>query len=152
MPNEVKALMLVHAAATLIMTGVIWAIQLVHYPLFRYVGAADFVRYEAAHMGAITCLVLPLMLAELLTGGMLAFTPTPGISPLVWWAGAALIGVVWVTTGLVNVPQHSALSLAFDADVHHALVTSNWIRTIAWSLRSAIVIGVVWVLVTVSST
>ena len=40
------ALLLLHAASTLAMTGVIWFVQMVHYPLFRYAAAGDPARGE----------------------------------------------------------------------------------------------------------
>ena len=33
-PSPVKYVLLVHLAATLVMVGVIWFVQIVHYPLF----------------------------------------------------------------------------------------------------------------------
>jgi hypothetical protein len=44
-----KYVLLLQAAATLFMTGVIWFVQVVHYPLMARVGAAGFPDYEAAH-------------------------------------------------------------------------------------------------------
>ena len=43
------ALLLACLASTLFMTGLIWFVQVVHYPLFDRVGAARFVPYHAAH-------------------------------------------------------------------------------------------------------
>jgi hypothetical protein len=39
----------VHLAATAAMVGLIWFVQVVHYPLFASVGADEFVAYENAH-------------------------------------------------------------------------------------------------------
>jgi hypothetical protein len=44
--------------------GLIWTIQLVHYPLFALVGEAQWVAYGEAHRQRITWLVLPLMTAN----------------------------------------------------------------------------------------
>ena len=38
MPDADVLLLLLHAAATLFMTGLIWFVQVVHYPLFARVG------------------------------------------------------------------------------------------------------------------
>ena len=56
---------LLHAIPTLLMTGVIWIIQVVHYPLYRRVGADAFADYEREHCARIAFVVLPLMVAEL---------------------------------------------------------------------------------------
>ena len=49
-PAFTNTLLLIHVAATLAMSGVIWFIQIVHYPLLTLVGAAGFTTYEAAHI------------------------------------------------------------------------------------------------------
>jgi hypothetical protein len=41
--------MLVHVGATLFMVGVIWFVQVVHYPLFSRVGLEKFSLYSEAH-------------------------------------------------------------------------------------------------------
>ena len=46
-PSSVNdGLLLVHAATTLFMVGVIWFVQIVHYPLFQRVGKDGFGAYE----------------------------------------------------------------------------------------------------------
>ncbi len=135
-----KWLLLAHAGATLVLVGVIWMVQLVHYPLFDRVGAASYTAYQSAHMNAITLLVGPLMLAELMTGLLLLLAPPPGLNVPSAVIGLILIGLVWGMTMFVNVPQHGALVRGFDAEVHRALVMSNWVRTLAWSARGALVL------------
>jgi len=136
--TELKWLVLIHAASTWLMTGVIWVIQLVHYPLFRLVGERNYTAYEAAHMGAITLLVGPLMLAEALTGLLLVGVQPSGVSRWLTYVGFALIALVWLMTLFVNAPQHTLLSAGFNAAVHQALVNSNWVRTLAWTARAVI--------------
>lgn len=142
MTAETKLLLIIHAAATFFMLGVIVLIQLVHYPLFRYVGAETYTTYQSAHMSAITLVVGPAMLIEALTGFLLL--TNVDLPPALVWIGLALIGVVWLTTAFVNVPQHSQLSIGFNAAVHQALVASNWIRTLAWAGRGAVVALMLW--------
>jgi hypothetical protein len=137
-----RVVLLANVAATLLMTGTIWVIQLVHYPLFNRVGTESFRAYADAHTSAITCLVLPLMAVEALTALALVMQPLPipNVSPLVWWIGLALVGVVWFMTAFVHVPQHGQLAGGFDQATYQALVLSNWIRTLAWSARSALML------------
>ncbi len=52
MTTGLVILLAVHLAATAAMTGLIWFVQVVHYPLFDLVGRAQFVGYEAAHRGS----------------------------------------------------------------------------------------------------
>lgn len=141
-----KALILVHTATTLMLVGLIWTIQLVHYPLFNKVGNQTYIAYQVSHMNRITLLVLPLMLIELITAFMIVFTPIEGIPRLVSWVGLVLVLLIWGLTGLVNAPQHMELAQGFDTNAHQALMTTNWIRTVLWTVRGCIVIGIIWVL------
>ena len=66
LPTRLPVLVLVvNLASTLAMTGVIWFVQVVHYPLFASVGAEGFSRYEALHATRTGWVVAPLMLCEL---------------------------------------------------------------------------------------
>ena len=60
-------LLALHALATVTIAGLIWFVQLVHYPLFPLVGASDFVRYEREHTRRVTWIVAPLMILEAIT-------------------------------------------------------------------------------------
>jgi len=41
-----ETLIWIHTASTLVMTGLIWFVQLVHDPLMRLVGEKSFARYQ----------------------------------------------------------------------------------------------------------
>jgi hypothetical protein len=138
---------LVHLASTLLMTGAIWIVQVVHYPLFAAVGADAFRAYESAHQTRITMVVAPLMVAELATAVLLVWQVPQGIPPWIPLVGLVLVGVIWLSTTLIQVPLHGALGKTFDADVHRRLVRTNWIRTLSWTARSALVIWMAWLLV-----
>ena len=130
----------VHLAATLAMTGIIWFIQVVHYPLFDHVPVAAFHAYETDHTRLTTLVVIPLMLVEALTGVVLLWRRPAAVPRSLVLIGIGLLGVIWVSTALLQVPQHLILAKGFNAAAHHVLVTSNWIRTIAWSARSLLVL------------
>ncbi len=128
--------------STLAMFGLIWFVQIVHYPLFLKVGPGFFQAYEAAHADRTTYVVAPLMLLELATAGLLLlarFRPA-SVSFLEAWAGAALVAVIWLSTGLIQVPLHNQLQGGYSAPIIHRLVATNWIRTVAWSLRAVLVL------------
>jgi hypothetical protein len=123
------------------MTGLIWFVQVVHYPLFRAVGAGEFVAYEAAHVRLTTFVVGPLMLLEAATALWLVTSRPAFVTPSQAWIGLGLLGVIWASTALLSVPRHDALRLGFDASAHAALVATNWIRTVAWTARSGLLLG-----------
>ncbi len=142
---ETKLVLLTNAAATLFLVGLIWMVQVVHYPLFNMADRANFSAFEAAHSNRISVIVGPAMLLEMVTAGWLLLARPDGIPPWTLWVGAALVGLVWFVTGFVSVPQHAILSAGFDQRAYRTLVDTNWIRTIAWTLRGALV---VWMLYT----
>ena len=139
-----RALLLlqIQIACTLAMTGIIWFVQIVHYPLFSLVGKEGFARYEAEHATRTGWVVGPLMCLELVTAAiMLSRQYRPqAITLRSAILGAALVALIWLSTGLIQVPLHNRLSLGVDSRVIATLVASNWIRTIAWTVRSALVL------------
>lgn len=122
-----------HAAATLSMAGLIWFVQVVHYPLMARVPAEVFQSYEAEHVRRTTYVVAPLMLVELATAGWLWFVldAQRGLQ----LAAIALLGVAWLSTALIQVPCHRRLEQGLDLAVVQRLVQTNWIRTAAWTSR-----------------
>ncbi len=133
--------MLVQAASTLAMFGVIWFVQVVHYPLFARVGQAGFRAYAASHANRTTVVVMPLMVAELLTAIALVIPLLrPGsVNGMESWIGLGLVGVLLVSTGLIQVPLHNALQQGYTPELAARLVATNWVRTAAWSLRAGLV-------------
>jgi hypothetical protein len=63
--------------ASLFMTGVIWFVQIVHYPLFASVGAIDFPEYERRHANRTGYVVAPVMIFELGASFVLAWIMRP---------------------------------------------------------------------------
>jgi len=136
-----QGILLACAFSTAAMTGLIWLIQVVQYPLMAEVGAEQFVRYEQEHCNRITPVVMPLMTVELLTALWLAWRPLPGYSGTLWLAAVGVLAI-WASTFFIQVPVHNRLCVAFDADLHRRLVQSNWIRTVLWSVRSVLMFRV----------
>ncbi|QDV05191.1 hypothetical protein Poly30_06870 [Planctomycetes bacterium Poly30] len=128
-----------HAAVTWAMVGLIWTIQVVHYPLFAYV-KSGFRQYHEQHMHRITFVVGPLMLAELAGSVYLWLHPPAGTDARLWLAALLLLGIAWVDTGLFSVPQHGRLeSGGFDVAAHRGLMISNLVRTLAWTARGLLI-------------
>jgi hypothetical protein len=133
-------LLLAHAAATLFMVGVIWFVQVVHYPLFARVGTAAFAVYSGAHTRLTGLVVGTPMLVEAATAILLAIRTPQGVSVSLVWTGLILLAGIWLSTALLQSPRHTTLGRGFDAAAHSSLVTSNWLRTVLWSLRGLVVL------------
>ena len=129
--------LLTHAFTTLAMVGLIWFVQIVHYPLMARVGEAQFQAYEHAHTARTTWVVAPLMLAELASAAMLVPLMGREAMPLTV-SGLLALGLIWGSTFLLQVPAHRRLLGGFDARAHRCLVGTNWVRTVLWSLRGVL--------------
>jgi len=130
----------VHTLSTLMMAGVIWFVQLVHYPLFVHVGEQKFGRFEKEHVRRTTWIVAPLMTAEAATAiGLVLFSWDSrhrGLTLL----GLLLLVVIWASTAFLQVPCHKRLAEGFDLRAACRLVGTNWIRTAAWTARALLAI------------
>lgn len=130
--------------STLYMVGVIWMVQLVHYPLYNRVGREAFPEYETRHNDGMTLVVGPAMLVEAATVALLALLPSSRVPASSAWWGAGLLAIIWLSTALLQVPCHNRLVHGFDQATYERLVQSNWIRTIAWTLRGILAVWMVW--------
>jgi hypothetical protein len=129
-----------HLAVTLFLTGLIWIIQLVHYPLMTFVADAEFVAFERAHCKRIGAIVAPAMILEGILAVALCVLAKSRFRFGLCVVGVALSLLIWLSTFLVQVPIHNKLASGRSVHQIQRLVSTNWIRTIAWSLRSAIAI------------
>ncbi len=138
-----EALVLLHAIVTIAMAGLIWFVQIVHYPLFMAVGESGFTSYADRHARLTTLVVAPLMLTEAATSTWLLLVPPAGVHRSLVVAGAVLLLVVWASTAFLQVPCHHRLSQAFDPRVVQRLVATNWIRTLAWTARAGVAVAII---------
>ena len=129
-----NTVLLLHAACTWFMVGLIWFVQVVHYPLFARVGQEHFPTYEAEHARRTTLVVLAPMLGELMTS-MWLWRQAPGFLTT---TGAILVLGLWLSTLLVQSPIHGRLTQGFDLRLWQNLVSSNRWRTLVWTLRGGL--------------
>ena len=133
--------LVLQVAATLAMVGLIWFVQIVHYPLMAMVGPTEGRTYERAHTRRTGFVVGPLMLLE--AGTAIAIVVArPGFVPAAsGWVGLVLLAVIWLSTAAVQVPCHRQLERSFDRAVIRRFVRTNWLRTVAWTVRSGVALS-----------
>lgn len=121
------------------MTGIIWIIQLVHYPSFYYIDDKKTQEFHHFHQKAITWIVLPLMVGELVLAVLFVWNHPRS---LFWWFQLLSIVMIWLVTFFISVPLHEKLigEESQQPGVIHRLVSTNWARTVLWSLRSLVLI------------
>ena len=129
------AWLLLNLIVTWYMVGLIWLIQVVHYPLFANIPAAAFPDYERQHTHRTAWVVIGPMLLELFSALLLWWSPPPGLSSTLLGTTLGLLVLIWASTFWLQAPQHLRLSERYDSYAQQLLVQTNWIRTLAWTAR-----------------
>ena len=134
-------ILIINLFASFFLCGLIWVVQLVHYPFFKYVSNETFEIAMGFHRKRISFIVVPVMFAELLSSFWLFLFSSTYSSYHI--AGFVIVLLIWVVTFTTQVPLHGKLIGSSDSDVINKLVRSNWIRTALWSTKA--IIGI-WLL------
>ena len=128
-------------ALTLYMSGMIWSMQVLEYPLFALVGPQEFPAYHQRHNPGLPIFVILPSVGALLSAAALIFT-RPARLPL--WTSiviAALDLCVVLVTVAREAPLHGKLDReGYSATVSRQLVQGNWIRTILWTASAIILL------------
>ena len=125
----------IHFISTIFMTGVIWIVQLVHYPAFQYVEEKKFVDFEKFHTFNISLIVLPMMIIELLSGISIIIFYWSFYYKAGFISNLIILFITWLITFTISVPLHNKLGKGKDVKFINRLTQTNWLRTTAWSVR-----------------
>lgn len=134
---EIKLTFIAHCFSSFAMFGVIWIVQLVHYPIFKYIDERSFKDFEQIHINRISFVVVPLMLLELLSGFYLYFMTKENI----YFTNLLLMGGIWLVTLFYSIPAHKKLMSSKSIPAIDRLVRTNWARTSLWSVRAFLLIN-----------
>ncbi len=137
-----EAVLVASTVAAWAMVGLIWTIQMVHYPMLVELSALQPARAAQWHQRRISYVVGPPMAVEGVTALVLLGWRPDTMSAASAWAAAALLGVALGATILLQVPVHSVLATGHDEHACRRLLRENWIRTIAWTARGLLLAGV----------
>lgn len=136
-------ILVTHVVAIAVLVGVIWTVQLVHYPMLAAIERERFASAHAQHSSSITAVVaLPWVLEGVTTLWFLV-APLPGVPRPLAILGALLALIPVTVTLLASVPAHARLAMGFHADVHRQLVATNWWRTLAWTAHGAVAVAII---------
>ena len=131
--------LIVHAMVTFAMTGIIWFVSLVHYPVLKTLSKRQAVIFEAEHWNRTMRLAVPMLLIELLSAILLVFYRPVGVSVVLPSVGLVLLAAIWISTWSVCVPCHIHLKNQYEQKYMTELLSANRFRAIMWSLRTVIV-------------
>ncbi len=127
-------ILLLHFSTCLLMSGLIWVVQFVHYPSFKYASSAKFKSFCEFHVKSISFIVMPLMIVELVTGAYLFISGPNFIHAL----NFSFIILTWISTFILSMPLHQKLAKDYDITTINNLVMTNWPRTLFWTGRSVL--------------
>ena len=133
---EIEILSDIHFLSTSLMVGIIWVIQLLHYPTFHFIKQSDYVEFQHFHMQRISFIVVPVMIIEILSGFMLVYYFRSNLFILC----LTILLVIWLITFVFFTKLHQSLLGGYDKIIVNKLVQINWSRTVLWSLRLIILI------------
>ena len=133
--------LLLNLVASWTMVGVIWFVQVVHYPLLAVVPVESATSVAVEHQRRTGWVVMIPMTVEGVTTLLLLGMVPDGIAWFVPWLAGLPLAVALLATVLLSVPRHARMAANPDATVGKELVTTNWVRTIAWTLRGAVTAG-----------
>ena len=130
-----RVLLLLNFAAAAYLTGLIWTVQLVHYPSFGLVPKVAWAAFHAAHTRRMSYVVLAPMVLELGLAIGLAWAGRRLLPGAAGWWSLGLVGLAWAVTFFISVPFHNRLAQGFDYIAIDGLTRTNWLRTLAWTVR-----------------
>ena len=135
---EFEFLLKVNFISTSLMVGVIWVIQLLHYPSFHFINDKKYIEFQHFHMQRISFIVIPAMLIELASALLLAYFFRSSLTIILL---ALLLGV-WAVTFIFFTNMHQKLTNGYNHSIVDRLIQINWSRTILWSLRLIILLSI----------
>lgn len=137
------------------MVGMIWVIQVLHYPSLGKAGKLTFETeneaiYDALqsqHVDRIGNLLIVPWLTEGITLLVILWIALFGRDTLARvpaLINGAAMAVILAISGFWSAPAHGKLLDRFDPDVYDRLMTANLVRTMAWTICG---VAAVWSLV-----
>ncbi|PCI76274.1 hypothetical protein COB21_04595 [Candidatus Aerophobetes bacterium] len=134
-----SSLLIIQLALTFFLNGIIWFLQVVHYPLY-YKIKEGFHTYEKNYLKKAVFLMSPIMFLELISAILLISDAETAI--FVQLASANLIFLIinWLSTFILQNTEHQKLAVRFSVTSLHRLISTNWIRTFFWTVRGIILL------------
>ncbi len=124
--------------------GLIWIIQLVHYPMFHKVSEKQFICTMQHHQKHISFIVVPVMIAELISSAALSYYAD--IYQSLHIAGLIVVISIWLITFFFQVPQHAYLMNGYNFKTVNRLISTNKTRTVLWTLKSILTVYILFLM------
>jgi hypothetical protein len=123
----------IHFLSTAIMVGVIWVIQLIHYPSFHFIKKSKYSKFQQFHMNRISIIVIPTMIIEIISGLLIFWSVFH--SNIFFISSLFILISIWGITFIFFTKMHQGLVFGYNQEIVNKLILINWSRTLLWSLR-----------------
>jgi len=126
-----------HDFCVIWMTAVIWLVQVLIYPNFRFIPEADFKAFHKRHCDRISLPVGP-MIVQLF---MVAMVLMEGPRTPEWIFHGIAIALIYAVTAVFSAPAHARLGKGKDPSAIDRLILSNWVRTLLWTAELILILA-----------
>lgn len=133
-------LLLVHAAMTLVLAGVMWTIQFTIIPVLARATSESWPHHAQLYRRVIRAIFWPLVIVEGGTGVSLALLHPAGIPPWLHGVNLALLLTAWVNVGITRYLVGHGPVEYFHPEGFRKFARLNWIRVAVWTARSVVVL------------
>lgn len=134
-------LLLVHATMTLVLAGIMWAIQLTIIPIMARDTATSWPRHAHLHRRIFHWIFWPVVVVEGASGFGIALLQPAGIPLWLHVLNLGLILTAWVTMLVVRVRLGHAPAARYNPVGFLQYARLNWIRVAVWTARSGVVVA-----------
>ena len=128
----------IHLISTSMIVAIIWIVQILHYPTFKFIDQKKYEEFQDFHMKRISYIIIPIMLVELSSGVIVLIIDSSLYTP--FGVSLVLLIFIWILTALLFSKVHTYLLKGYDEDSINKLISLNWIRTVSWTIRLIILL------------
>lgn len=133
--------LLVHAAATLVLAGVMWGIQVGVVPRIRQASVETWPRHADTYRRVLRTVFWPLVGVEAASGILVTWRHPAGIPSWVHGVNVALLIAAWCVIPLTRfLVGHHPLD-RFDPAGFGRFARLNWVRVVVWTARGVVVLA-----------
>ena len=125
-----------HDFSVIWMTAVIWLVQVLIYPNFKFIPESEFEGFHKRHCDRISYLVAP-MFGQGFFSGLILWQ---GPRTVEWVFHFVAITSIFIITAVRSAPAHSKLAHRKDLPTVDHLIRWNWTRTLIWSAELILVL------------
>jgi len=136
--------LLINLLSTILIAGILWFVQLVHYPLFNEIPAKNFINYGYYHSRKVSGIIKPLFIVDFTTLILLLILLGSNLSTNLMIVNVTIFIITIVLTQIIFIPIHQKLSKSPNSQTISQLIRLNWIRTLIWSLKVVFMLIIIY--------